>query len=509
MIKSSRYLEVHLDGATLQRSERRVLTKIHWTLRPGERWVLGGANGSGKTQLLKLIAGIVRLPSAPQPTLRYRLGGEWHRVPYEVKTHIAYVGPERQDKYQRYAWNDSAEEVVGTGVHGSDVPLIALSVAERQRVRLTLKKLGIAPLARRPFLELSYGERRMVLLARALASRPALLLLDEVFTGLDAANRGRLSRWLASQRGRLPWVLATHRIEHVPVSATHSLILHKGRVRYSGRVRHAVLAAHLDPGRSPQDRARDGDALRASVARRTRRGISGSAPLLVQLRNARVFMEKRCVLRGINLTVRAGEFWVIHGGNGAGKTTLLRTLYGDFGVAVGGTIRRAGIGPGIALDKFRRRAGLLAPHLQARYPRWLTVSEVVQSGRHASVGLHHKPTPRDRAAARHALQSLGLLKLARRKLGELSYGKTRLALLARALVCDPKLLLLDEPLDSIDAPTRRKLTRQIVRLPASGVAVVVTSHSARGWSTSATHEIELTGGGVSYCGPMRSSAHTA
>jgi molybdate transport system ATP-binding protein len=324
MVKQSRYLEVRLDGASLYRSERRVLTKIHWTIRPAERWVLLGANGSGKTQLLKLIAGIVRLPSASHPTLRYRLDGEWHRVPYGVKERIAYVGPERQDKYQRYEWNISARDVVGTGVHGSDIPLIALSVAERRRVRAALGKLRIEHLAERPFLELSHGERRIVLLARALASRPALLLLDEVFTGLDAANRGRLSRWLASQKGRLPWVLATHRSEDIPVSATHSLILHKGRVLHCGRLRRAMLTRHLGLRKSSKHRIRKAQAPRARIRRRS----SGSAPIVVQLRNAQVFMEKRRVLRDITLTVRAGEFWVIHGGNGVGKTTLLRTQIG-------------------------------------------------------------------------------------------------------------------------------------------------------------------------------------
>jgi molybdate transport system ATP-binding protein len=503
MVKQSRYLEVRLDGASLYRSERRVLTRIDWTIRPAERWVLLGANGSGKTQLLKLIAGIVRLPPASPPTLRYRLGGEWHRVPYEVKERIAYVGPERQDKYQRYEWNMSAGDVVGTGVHSSDIPLIALSLAERRRVRATLGTLRIAHLAARPFLELSHGERRIVLLARALASRPALLLLDEVFTGLDAANRDRVSRWLASQRGRLPWVLATHRSEDVPVSATHALILHKGRVLHAGGLQHGMIVRHLGLRRSSKHPIRKGDTPRASIGHRVRRRKSGPAPTVVQLRNAQVFVEKRRVLRDINLTVRAGEFWVIHGANGVGKTTLLRTLYGDYGVAVGGTVVRAGIKPGIPLDQFRRRTGILGPHLQARYPRSFTVTQVVQSGRHASIGLHRRATQPDRAAARRTLQLLGLSKLARRKLGELSYGKARLVLLARALVCDPKLLLLDEPLDTIDGPTRRKLTNLIVTLPARGVAVVVTAHSPSNWSASATHEIELTPGGALYCGPMR------
>ena len=111
----------------------------------------------GKTQLLKLIAGIVRLPSASYPALRYRLDGEWHRVPYEVKERIAYVGPERQDKYQRYDWNISAADVVGTGVHGSDIPLIALSTAERQRVRVVLESSASPHSPRAPFLSSRMG----------------------------------------------------------------------------------------------------------------------------------------------------------------------------------------------------------------------------------------------------------------------------------------------------------------------------------------------------------------
>jgi ABC-type molybdenum transport system ATPase subunit/photorepair protein PhrA len=186
-----------------------------------------------------------------------------------------------------------------------------------------------------------------------------------------------------------------------------------------------MIARHLGMRRSPKHGIRKGHASRVSIGRQARQRKSGPAPIVVQLSNVRVFMEKRRVLRNINLTVGAGEFWVIHGGNGVGKTTLLRTLYGDYGVAVGGTVERAGIGPGIPLDQFRRCTGLLGPHLQARYPRSLTVTQVVQSGRHASIGLHRKPTQRDRAAARRTLQLLGLSKLARRPLGELSYGNAR------------------------------------------------------------------------------------
>src|ERR1700733_10342887 len=103
------YITTHLSGMTLERGGRCVLSRIHWTIRPGERWILIGANGSGKTQLLKVIAGIVHAAPSSNRRLRWRLEDEWHDVPYEIKQHIAYVGPERQDKYQRYAWNMAAE----------------------------------------------------------------------------------------------------------------------------------------------------------------------------------------------------------------------------------------------------------------------------------------------------------------------------------------------------------------------------------------------------------------
>jgi molybdate transport system ATP-binding protein len=211
------------------------------------------------------------------------------------------------------------------------------------------------------------------------------------------------------------------------------------------------------------------------------------------------------VLEGISLTVRAGELWVVHGRNGSGKTTLLRTLYGDHGVAVGGTIQRAGVEAGVPLETFRKRVGLVAPHLQADHPRRLTVAEVVQSGRYASVGLNDSPTTADRAAARRALKLLGLGRLARRPLGELSYGQSRRVLFARALVRAPRLLLLDEPFAGVDAPTRHALLERVIALAASGTAVVVSAHRPSEWHASATHELELAQGRARYCGPIRTS----
>ncbi len=492
MSSADPYLEVRLAHANLRRGGREVLKRVSWTLRPGQRWVLAGANGAGKTQLLKLVAGVVWPAPAARPVRCYRLGRQHASAPFAIKDEIAYLGAERQDKYERYGWDMTAQRIVGTGLYRTDIPLDVLSAAERRGVRAVLSACGCVQLARRQFLSLSYGERRVILLARALASRPRLLLLDEVLNGLDERNRSRILRWLARPTRRLPWVLATHRLEDVPTGATHALILNCGRVAYSGPLHRAPLSHWLA--------GRGGHALEAS-ARHPRARRPGRR--LVRLRNAGVYLEQRRVLAGVSLTVHAGDWWVVHGRNGSGKTTLLRTLYGDHGVAAGGVIERAGLAPGVSLESFKRRVGLVAPHLQADHPRRLTVAEVVQSGRHASIGLNDAPTAADRAAARRALASFGLTRFATRTLGELSYGQSRRVLFARAWVREPHLLLLDEPFAGVDAATRRVLLRRVRALAARATAVVVTAHRREDWAACATHELELAAGRALYCGPAR------
>ena len=195
---------------------------------------------------------------------------------------------------------------------------------------------------------------------------------------------------------------------------------------------------------------------------------------------------------------------MVHGRNGSGKTTLLRTLYGDHGVAVGGRIERAGIEPGVPLQEFKQRVGFVAPHLQADHPQHLSVAEVVQSGRHSSIGLNDPPTAADRAAARRSLAFFGLSELATRTLRELSYGQLRRVLFARAWVRHPDLLLLDEPFAGVDGPTRRSLRSHIEAMVADGTAVVMTTHHRPEWPDGVTHELELSGGEARYCGPVRS-----
>lgn len=489
---ASRYLDLDLQRVDLRLGSNTVLRGIDWHIRPGERWVLAGSNGAGKTQLLKLLAGDVWPTPTGHERRRYRWRGERYDQPEGVKDEIAYIGPERQDRYERYEWNHVVTQVVGTGFHRSDIPLVSLSAAQQRSVAALLARLRIAHLAQRRMLTLSYGERRLVLFARALAAKPALLLLDEVTNGLDDGHRERLLRFMAgTTRSALPWVYTTHRAEDIPAAANRLLVLERGRILHRGVPSRAALQRVF-----PVRRAKP--ARRATAARRPRRGN-----VLIELERASVYAESIALLRDIDITVRRGDCWVVHGGNGAGKSTLLRTLYGDHAVAVGGTIRRAGIVPGVPLAAFRARTGFIAPQLQTDHPQYLTVIDVVASGLHASVGLNDRLTARERCRALSEIEDFGLAACAQRTLRELSYGQMRRVLFARAWIARPDILLLDEPYAGVDTATRAALQARVDALLTAGLTVVMATHHRSEWPQATSHEVQLRAGQVVYSGEPR------
>jgi len=493
--RDSRWVEVELRHVGLMLGERPVLRDINWRIAPGQRWMVLGANGAGKTQLLKLLAGDVWPTPRTSTRRRYRWGAEQLDEPYGVKQEVAYLGAERQDRYEHYDWNQRVTAIVGTGLYRTDIPLYPLTRADRGRVLALLRRFGIEALQSRRMLTLSYGQRRLVLLARALAWRPGLLLMDEPLNGLDGVNRQRVLRFLAAvSRSRMPWVCCTHRVEDIPPAATHLALLDAGRMVWQGaltqarrqRVRAAMAVAPRPAFRQPR---------REAAARR-------DEPL-IRARNAWVWLEGHAALRRLAFDIHAGQCWVVHGPNGSGKSTLIRALYGDLGVASQGHLRRRGIEAGVAIADFKRHVGLVAPELQTQHPLYLTALETVVSGLHSSIGLDESPTAAECRQALSALAAVGAATLASLPLRALSYGQLRRVLFARAAVHAPDILLFDEPYTGLDAATRSVLRARVEQAIEAGNSVVMTTHHADEWPRRATHELQLANGAAVYVGPIR------
>jgi molybdate transport system ATP-binding protein len=483
---ANHWISVSLRRIDLDRGDNPVLRGVDWTIRPGQRWLLVGGNGAGKTQLLKLLAGAVWPTHTGRELRRYHLRGESQDTPAGVLEEIAYVGAERQDRYEHYDWNFAVRDVVSTGLQRTDIPMRASSESEQRRVASLLARLDIEDLAERRFLTLSYGERRLVLIARALAWAPKLLLLDEVANGLDARNHTKLMRWLAgTARSAMPWVFATHRAPDVPESMTHLLELDRGRVRRRGAFR---------PGRA-RDLLRQDSSEFLTPNFRARRAPSRRR-VLVELQNAHVHVDDAHVLHGIDLRIARGDCWVVHGPNGSGKSTLLRTIYGDHPVASGGHIRRVGVLPGVPLESFKLRTAFVAPHLQTWHAPKMPVMEVVASGRYASIGLNETLTPGDRRHAESALRRFGLSGMRQRTLAELSYGQVRRVLFARAWAREPRLALLDEPFAGLDRATRADLARRLNEWIGEGGSCIIATHHREEWPAHTTHVMRLESGRV-------------
>ncbi len=232
-----------LRRVSLARGRTVILDGIDWTVAEGERWVVLGANGSGKTSLVR-VASLWLHPSSGEVEV---LGATLGRV--DVRSHRRRIGLVSAGFGDLLRPSLTPREIVMTAEHAALEPWWhAYDDASRARAGELLDRLGCRPLADRPFSTLSSGERQRVQLARALWADPGLVLLDEPAAGLDLGGREELVRRLAAlaaDRASPPMVLVTHHVEEIPAGFTHVLLLRAGRVLAAGPLADVLTAEGL------------------------------------------------------------------------------------------------------------------------------------------------------------------------------------------------------------------------------------------------------------------------
>ena len=212
-----------MHHVTISYGRRTILRDLDWTVMNGDRWALTGQNGSGKSTLLSLVCADNPQSYACDITLFDRPRGSGESI-WDIKRHIGYVSPEMHRSYKR---NLHAIRIVASGLMDS-VGLYAVPQAEDYaKCRFWLDIFGIGDLAERPFLQLSSGEQRLVLLARAFVKDPQLLILDEPLHGLDLWNRRRVKDIIEAfcQREGKTMIMVTHYLEELPTIITNTLHL--------------------------------------------------------------------------------------------------------------------------------------------------------------------------------------------------------------------------------------------------------------------------------------------
>jgi iron complex transport system ATP-binding protein len=238
---------LEVTGLSVTRGKNLLLNEVDWRLNRGEHWVILGANGSGKTSLLKALTGYLSPTRGELSLLGRRYGScDWRDLRLKVGVVMSAFATSIPP----------AEPALDTVISGKFAQLDLwhrVSPADRAAGLRLLRDNKLAALAERPWLYLSQGERQRVLIARALMARPELLILDEPCAGLDPVARETFLRHIddltrRSNNGRTSapaLVLVTHHVEEIMPSFTHALLIRGGNVFAAGRCEDLLNSKNL------------------------------------------------------------------------------------------------------------------------------------------------------------------------------------------------------------------------------------------------------------------------
>jgi molybdate transport system ATP-binding protein len=428
------------------------LTLASWQILPGQCWAVLGRNGSGKHYLSELLQGKCEAATGT--------------IAHDFKRITVLSFEQQQAFYEQQLREDDSEF--------SDSPDTGATVRELLGLHgdlpAALQFLGLAPLLERGYRLLSSGEARKALLAQALLNEPDLLILDEPFDSLDHTTRTQLADFFErlSHNKCLLFLLNTQ--EDLFPWHTHVAVLEKGHMIAQGE--RGLLAA-------PELQA----LLRFDASRLPPwpEPLHTQAPAdpLLRLVNGQVRYGDSVIFSGVNLQVRKGEHTLITGANGSGKSTLLGLISGDHPQCYGNDLQLFGRrrGSGETIWELKRHFGMVTPALHRDHRVPGSALEIVVSGFFDSIGLYERPATAEWQHARQWLALVGLQAQADTPFKQLSYGEQRLALIARALVKQPPLLILDEPTQGLDDINRHRVLYFLEHLATQRTStLIMASH---------------------------------
>lgn len=429
-IEARRFSFAYPDAAT-------VIGPLDWQVEQGAFQLLVGATGSGKTTLLRCLKPAI----APAGTRTGQL--EVFGTPAEdlgVREAAALVGYVAQSPENQLVC-DSVWHELAFGLENLGIPQAEM----RRRVAEVAHFFGIEPWFRRPVAELSGGQKQILTLASVLAMQPQVLLLDEPTSQLDpVAEKNFLHALFRVNRELgITVVVATHAPETMADYATDMVELRDGEMRVPAPC----------PSRAPMVHRVNQETLRLAQA-----GEPGAFREVVSLRDTylRYARDADWVLRGLDLDVAAGSIHALVGGNGCGKSTLLRVIAGVLKPE-----------RGQVTNKLSARQALLPQDPKALFVCDTVRDELCEWQR--SCGYVD-------AAVDATLERFDLAAHAGNHPYDLSGGQQQKLALAKLLLTDPDLLLLDEPTKGLDAPSKCIVATELLRRAQAGVTIVLATH---------------------------------
>ena len=333
-----------------------------------------GANGAGKSALAAVLSGVGKVVSGQVKNLPAKVGV----VSFEAQAELIAAELRKDDA-----------DIVDVISEGTPVSEILSAVCEDAPLAEQLvEKFGLTPLLDRAFRKLSTGESRKVLLIRALACKPDLLVLDEPFDGLDFNTLAILQAHLNTLVGNVPMVLVLNRFDECPDFITDIAYVENGQLQHT--VKRSDEKAYADLYQLLHLKTTDLQIPAADPSANLPE-LDPSQPL-VKLTNVGVKYAEAEIFKDINWTIERNQHWQLSGPNGSGKTALLSLITGDHPQCYVNDIFVFGYqrGKGESIWQIKQYIGYVSTALQWEYRVSASLRNVIVSGFYDSIGMYNE-----------------------------------------------------------------------------------------------------------------------
>lgn len=420
-------------------NDKAILKINSWVISHNQPWAVFSTEGDIAELLTDLLSASLTIKS-----------GEMSGDPGKVEL----ISLTQQQRLLEEQIESDDSEFIGRIDVGSSVYSLIQQHANDDSVTLQLiQALDLQHLKESGFRLLSTGETRRVMLAIALAAKPDFLVLDDPFTGLDVPHRESLSNYLQTLSTSLPMLICFSREEDHPEWVDNIALFNKGELTEvmdkSSWNNHPVIK-QLKAQSSTQSEEM------LALIRRHQHSSSFENPIF-EINNGKVAYTDKMIFSDLNWRIDKGQHWQIKGPNGCGKSTLLGMIFGDHPQCYSNDIQIFGNkrGSGETIWEIKKNIGMVSSSLHLQYRVSCSALDVILSGFYDSIGLYQQPTAQEINIAHEWLTMLHMDQYAQTSFKQLEYGQQRLLLVARAIVKQPALLILDEPYQGLDYLGRR------------------------------------------------------